>query len=394
LNNLFKLLFITLVLINILNAQTTKWRVVWEANPDSENVEFYEIYLGTDSNNVNLVGTVNHPTVEFRDSLGIGGQGLQKGQIYYYRIKAVNDSSVPSGFSKAAYASIPEIAFSQLALPISVDTTFSLNQSQFVNDPDHGISQLQWNVEDATPGDSIQHSMIDLSTIRFITPTDSTIQDILQFTVFDADSFYDEKSVNIFLSTQMQNFHPYFTSEPGLNAIVDELYSYLAIAFDQDGDSLIFSLNGSPTFLNIVRNDNTDKYSAFISGTPTVADVGSYQVTILVSDGKGGTDRQEYELTVTTSPIEQTSQVLAYPTPFVVSKSPAPYITFSNVPLNSQLVLYNLLGEPVFSTKVDSQPYLWHLKNNSNLDVQSGLYFYYVKEGSKILSAGKIVIIR
>ena len=47
-----------------------------------------------------------------------------------YRIKAVNQHG--SGpFSNAAYASIPEITFSQLSLPIAADTTFNLNQPQF-----------------------------------------------------------------------------------------------------------------------------------------------------------------------------------------------------------------------------------------------------------------------
>jgi len=677
-NIIILLIFIS---VNIVFAQTSRWRVIWNPNPPTDSVTYYEVYLGADSNSVNLVGTVNHPNTEYRDSLGIGGSGLNPGQIYYYRIKAVNQHG--SGpFSDAAYASIPEITLSQLSLPIAVDTTFSLNQSQFVNDPDFGISQLEWDVQDLSGGDSIHHNMVNTNTIHFITPNDSNNTDLLQFRVFDADSFYDERSVSITLSRptfpptvsgipnqtielgqsfnqfdldnyvsdpdhnlseltwttsgtnnlnvninasshmvtitannsgwtgsetvtfratdpdglfdednasftinaapvapvvsgiQNQtiemgqsfidfdldgyvsdadndtteliwttsgevnlsvtinanthiasvapinsgwvgsetitfratdptslfgeddaifriisapvvagipdqtiekdssfnqfdlddyvedadnssnqitwtvsgainldininsnshivtiivldtnwvgsetitfratdpdglfdedvavfsinspgNIDPIFTSEPIESATTGELYLYTVSAYDADGDSLTFTLiNGTPAFLDTVPNTDT---SSHISGTPPIGSDGTYNVTILVSDGRGGTNMQEYELTVTSSPIEQSDDIIAYPTPFVLSKSPVRHITFRNIPIDSRLILYNLVGEPVFNTKVDSQPYLWNIKNNSGLNVQSGLYFYYVKEGSKVLSAGKIVIIK
>ena len=679
------ILVIVIFSVNLVFAQTSRWRVVWNPNPATDSVSYYEVYIGSDSNSVNLIGTVNHPTTEYADSLGIGGLGLNPGQIYYYRIKAVNQHGA-GPFSNAAYASIPEITFTQLSLPVSTDTTFSLNQSQFVNDPDYGISQLEWDVIDLVPGDLIQDTLINSHTINFVTPADSTVQDLLLFKVFDVDSFYsldtirvsltrptfppvvsgipdqainlgqlftsfdlddyvtdadhsdseltwttsgeNNLTVNINVSTHVVNITatdtnwvgnetitfratdpdglfdevnatfrinaipvapvvsgipdqtivlgqsfvtfdldnyvtdqdnspdqltwttsgennlnvsindtshivtivpnnsnwvgnetitfratdpgslygedaavftilappvvagipdqtiqkdslfstfdldnyvidsdntpdqltwtvsgainlnininasshvvtitaidtnwvgsetitfratdpdglfdedvavfainapgnnaPVFTSEPIVSATAGRPYLYLATADDQDGDSLIFSfINGHPVFLFIVRNDSTTATSAYISGTPTISEIGSYIVKILVSDNKGGTDEQEYELTVTAGPvIEQSDEILVYPVPYVVSKSPVNSITFKNMPSNSQLVLYNLLGEPVFATKVENELYLWNIKNNSGLDVQSGLYFYYVKDGSKILSSGKIVIIR
>jgi hypothetical protein len=634
-----------------------------------------------DSNNVSLVDTINHPKTEYRDSLGIGGLGLQKGQIYYYRIKAVNQHG--SGpFSDAAFASIPEIRFSELVLPNSTDTTFSLNQAQFVRDPDFGISQLQWDVQDLIPGDSIQHNMVNANTINFITPNDTLNEDLLQFRVFDADSFYDEQSISISLTaptfapivsnipnqtisigqsfsninlddyvtdadnndseitwttsgennlnvnidpvthvatitsnnqswagsetitfratdpsllfdedqavftiqaapqvanipdqtiqtgqafteidldayvtdadndtsqltwttfgatniavtidnishvasfnldnpnwtgsntiifratdpsllfgqdtalfrviappvispipnqtiergqafstfdlddyvtdpdnpddqltwtisgennltvninsnshvvtvtindtswvgSETINFQvtdpdglsnnddvlfsvnlpgnndPVITSIPVESAKTGEFYSYLVSADDVDGDSLVFSLiNGTPDFLDVVRNDSTSATSAFVSGIPPLGSDGTYDITILVSDNRGGTDTQIYELTVTSSSIESSPEIIAYPTPYVAGRSPANRITFGNVPLNAELMLFNLIGEPVFSTKVEVQPYSWNIKNNSGLEVQSGLYFYYVKEGGKVISSGKIVIIR
>ena len=109
LNKILYVLVLIIILTNVLNAQTTKWRVIWEANPDSENVDYYTIYKGTNEsfNSMDSVARINHPNTEFIDSLG-----LNLGQMYYYRVVAVNDTGVSSNPSDAANAAIPKILLS------------------------------------------------------------------------------------------------------------------------------------------------------------------------------------------------------------------------------------------------------------------------------------------
>jgi len=83
-----------------------------------------------------------------------------------------------------------------------------------------------------------------------------------------------------------------------------------------------------------------------------------------------------------------------YPNPWVESELIYRRIFFQNFPEQSQLLIYNLLGEPVLNTKIDNQLFMWDVKNNSGLEVSSGLYFYYVKSDGEIVDKGKIVIVR
>jgi len=213
--NIIKSFLLILTIVNISNAQTTKWRVIWDANPDSEYVEYYELYSNiSDSSkgqmkyitNIDdsLYQIINSDTVYvFIDSLGPDSTGLIPGELYYYRIIAVNDSDVSSDFSKAAFAAIPKIKLDTLTLPTSIDTSFSLNDTVYVANPDHDISLLEWAVYDSLPGDQIQDSLFnDLHTINFITPSDSTLYDWLNFTVTDTSGFYNKQDVKIVLFTK------------------------------------------------------------------------------------------------------------------------------------------------------------------------------------------------
>ncbi len=583
---------------NISNAQTTEWRVIWDANPNSEKVDYYTIYKGINESfsSMDSIGTVNHDTtistVEFVDS-----QGLIPGQMYYYRVIAVNDSGVSSNPSDAAFEAIPKINlnFSEFILNISDTLSFNLNQTDYVSDENEDINLLVWNVYDPVDNDSIYHSQPpDSFSVQFITPNDSTIKDTLIFTVFDTSRFYDEKSISInligqsggtsvwdtsiinidfpdtiiekgenipsldldkFVNSSIHdtneidwtwayesgevllsvlissdnvanisilptsdstgtetikfqatkpdssydfgfmtisinepgNHGPHFKSSPVTSIMEDSLYTYTVTANDSDGDALIFELiNNSPSLLSIVALNDT---SALISGIPRINDVGQHQVTIRVIDGNGGednqvylltvipnnrrpyftsdsvttsilgelyfyeaisydpdgdnltfwlsgdspsfldtsitdtsikllgtpvlsdlgehavsifvsdgiagTDTQEFVIVVRISPLESVdNEIKVFPIPWIESQSQFQRIIFDNIPLGSILLLYNLLGEAVLNVKVNSDPYLWKVKNNSGLDVQSGLYFYYIKTDGKIVDKGKIVIVR
>ena len=84
----------------------------------------------------------------------------------------------------------------------------------------------------------------------------------------------------------------------------------------------------------------------------------------------------------------------AYPIPY----RPAQHnngITFLDVPENSTLIIYNLLGETVFKKdNINDGFFNWKVKNSSGKAVNSGLYLYYFKNKNKKISSGKLVIIR
>jgi len=215
LNNIIRIITVFILFTSYTFAQTDRWRVIWDANPSSDNVTFYEVYsnIGDSSeSNMRFITTVDADSFHtissdtiymFIDSEGPDSIGLRQGELYYYRIKAVSDSG-RSKFSNAAFEAIPEIKISEFRLPVSLDSSdisFYLNQTQYVEDLDDSlvIDQFIWDIEDLIQGDSIQHFLENFHTLKFITPSDSTIQDMLLFKVFDTDSFYDVDTVNISL---------------------------------------------------------------------------------------------------------------------------------------------------------------------------------------------------
>ena len=74
-----------------------------------------------------------------------------------------------------------------------------------------------------------------------------------------------------------------------------ELYDYIVVARDPDGDALNFNLTQSPGFLTInTLNDS----AAILSGVPGRSDVGNHQIEITVDDGAFGYDTQNYQLSI------------------------------------------------------------------------------------------------
>ena len=75
------------------------------------------------------------------------------------------------------------------------------------------------------------------------------------------------------------NYPPVITSTALLTAMANEEYSYTVTATDEDSvDTLTMSAQTLPSWLNF------DIATGVLSGTPTVENVGSHQVTIVVSD--------------------------------------------------------------------------------------------------------------
>lgn len=75
------------------------------------------------------------------------------------------------------------------------------------------------------------------------------------------------------------NTPPTLSGQPASSVLAGRSFSFTPNATDADGNSLTFSISGKPSWASF------DASSGRISGTPTDADVGGYDVTIRVSDG-------------------------------------------------------------------------------------------------------------
>ncbi|MCB1045441.1 MAG: hypothetical protein KDC35_21035 [Acidobacteria bacterium] len=92
------------------------------------------------------------------------------------------------------------------------------------------------------------------------------------------------------------NQAPVITSSPVTSVNATEPYAYDVDATDGDGDTLVFSLTTAPAGMTI------DPASGLITWNPAEADEGNHVVAILVDDQNGGTDSQNFTLTVGPAP--------------------------------------------------------------------------------------------
>lgn len=88
------------------------------------------------------------------------------------------------------------------------------------------------------------------------------------------------------------NNPPEITSTPDTTGTEGVLYEYDVEASDPDGDVLTFSLTLFPEGMSI------DSVTGLISWTPSGTQAGSHDVTVEVSDGRGGTDTQSFTIHV------------------------------------------------------------------------------------------------
>jgi N-acetylneuraminic acid mutarotase len=94
------------------------------------------------------------------------------------------------------------------------------------------------------------------------------------------------------------NHPPRITSVPRPSIRVGEKYAYNVTAFDVDNDPLVFSM--------VTGHPNMTFYGpeGILRWWPCEADVGNTTVTLEVSDGRGGTDRQTFVINVLPAPIQ------------------------------------------------------------------------------------------
>ncbi len=91
-------------------------------------------------------------------------------------------------------------------------------------------------------------------------------------------------------------------------------------------------------------------------------------------------------------PEDGEADIIAYPNPARPSDAG---ITFTNLPDNASLTLYNIAGERVFErSDIIGNETLWTLVNDRGNPVASGVYVYRVVDGEGNYATGKVAVIR
>jgi hypothetical protein len=124
------------------------------------------------------------------------------------------------------------------------------------------------------------------------TPTEEQLDDndvIVQ--VSDTSGATDTQDFTIVVVEAGSN-PPVITSTPITTGTVGVLYKYDVEATDDDDDPLTFSLTTFPEGMTI------DAITGLISWTPSGIQAGSHDVTVKVSDGRGGSDSQSFTIKV------------------------------------------------------------------------------------------------
>ncbi len=114
----------------------------------------------------------------------------------------------------------------------------------------------------------------------------------------------------------------------------------------------------------------------------------------IVSENASGVVVYSPDSTFTTGTAEK--EVNVFPIPYRAASTTADNgIIFANLPAMSTVTVYNLLGEPVFSTGAPDHIYRWDVTNNAGSKVSSGIYLYLVKDSdNKKVKSGKLIIVR
>jgi RHS repeat-associated protein len=154
--------------------------------------------------------------------------------------------------------------------------------------------------EEFTATDAFGHYAFSLTPGTYqirqeLTPgwTQTDPKDLLyrEVTVAANKTAYEVNFGNFGLPADAANVAPDILSGPTLEVVSEERYLYTVKATDLNGDALTYELMVKPEGMAIAPNGT-------VSWRPTQAQVGSHQVVVRVTDGRGGLDLQTFDVEV------------------------------------------------------------------------------------------------
>jgi hypothetical protein len=123
-----------------------------------------------------------------------------------------------------------------------------------------------------------------------------------------------DQSSNDTADTTSVNHPPVISGTPTKTAIEGQSYTFTPKASDPDGDTLTFSIQGKPGWMDFDTSTGT------LSGTPKGIDVGKHKgIVITASDGTDSTSLSSAEIDVVSSTANQAPQISGTPAASVIA---------------------------------------------------------------------------
>ncbi len=304
-----------------LSAQTSVINLSWDLGAEND-LYLYRVYRSTSPNASTQWDSVQAPNHSYADN------GVQKGVLYYYRLKSVDFSLNSSDYSNELSVAIPKISGMSSSEVLPSDTTILIPLDNYVDDPDDPDNTLIWTVS----GASLLTVSINNRVASISTPANWNSQETLLFRVKDDAGFEDTHSMAIRSSSSPTAQPPKFTSTISATLQEDGQGTVILSDYVDDPDSKVSDLVFTITDVNSIDfaiNNNK------LTITPAQNWYGQRTVTVTVTDETGLSDQTT--LTVTVTPV-------------------------NDPPVLSGLPSLNLTQDTTVS--VDMQPYLFDVDDN------------------------------
>lgn len=264
--------------------------------------------------------------------------------------------------------------------------------NNYVYDPESADDQLSWAY--TVRGDLIFSISIDnidegwWATIS--NPNNLVGTDTITFRVSDPEGLFDEDEAVFTVEAIPQLLDiPDQSIKTGQSFSDINLDSYLT--YDGFIGKLLWTYYPQSQYLDIYINQNHIASISYDSDW-----LGVENIVFLATDtttGLSDNDAVQFRVTSDSVKVDQ-EKIFAFPVPFRTSQGSS-HITFRNLPIGGKLIIYDLLGYPVYETDITTTEHPWRTTNQHGKWVRSGVYLYIVKdEHGKKVKSDKVIIIR
>jgi hypothetical protein len=145
-------------------------------------------------------------------------------------------------------------------------------------------------------------------------------------------------------SAPPSNSLPRISGSAPANIDVGETYNFTPSASDADGDSLTFAISNKPSWTNFNRS------SGRLTGTPTLADVGTHgDIVISVSDGTDTASLRAFSITVSSADTNSAPQISGNPATSV-NEGQAYAFTPTASDADGDTLTFSISGQPSWAS--------------------------------------------
>ena len=150
----------------------------------------------------------------------------------------------------------------------------------------------------------------------------------------------------IIITVDETNQAPELADVGNQNADVDKVLTIILAGTDADGDALTYSVEGEPTGASLAEQT--------FSWTPSSAQVGTYELTFTVEDGRGGSDSQNVAINVEANQIPELASI----GPHIAEEGSALTIILEGSDADGDALTYSVEGQPTGASLAE-QTFSW-----------------------------------